>query len=159
MNSNQALKVVFLFILSYILLYSLGAVFGALTGFRDWGFTTNIFKLDYFYFLIPIPAFFFMFFLVDWIEQYFETKLTRNFIFPVFFVALALIAYYVAVFWFYCNLFSLAEESVCSANGSSAAMQYVSQTFVSSLLQSPYIIFVLAAVLGWLSKLLVERFE
>lgn len=185
MKKDTFLKVGFVFLASYAFLYVLGSL-SSLTGMHNWGFTLDLFRLDYLYFLIPIPGFFMMFLLIDWVEEFFSTRFTRTAWFGVFFLCLAVVAFYVAVFWYYCNgiTLNMGEQSACSANGASQTIQFLSakapnsnillnflsgvfQPFSSILmtnfsklfLESAYLVFVLAGILGWLAKLVYFRLE
>lgn len=182
MEKDLFLKVVFIFVASYVLLFVLGAL-SSFTGLRDWGFTLDFFRLDYFFFLIPIPGFFIMFFLIDWIEEFFETRFTRRPWFVVFFLLLGVLAFYIATFWYFCNLLSLNDATACSSTGANNTFQYLSSVvdhknaminflstalpgflssffssllktnFVKLFLESAYIVFLLAGVLGWGAKM------
>ncbi len=181
-------KILFIFLLSYVILYLLSA-FNDLTGFSGWGLTLDIFRIDYLYYLMPIPGFFIIFFLIDWIEDFFQTKFTRTPWFPVSFFVLGLIAFYIAIFWYFCNLLSINDASFCSPAGSSNTLNFLSAVvpsqnvlisflstslpgflsgFFSSLLstnfvkffiESAYIIFLLAGIFGWAAKLVYFKLE
>lgn len=189
MLSNNQLKIVFVFIVSYVVLFFLGAL-SNITGMHNWGGFSNIFRIDYMYYLLPIPGFFMMFFLIDWIEEFFETRFTRTIWFPLMLLVMSVIAFYIASFWLFCNLnnYSLSENSFCSANGAKYAAELLSapaQTnnavinflsglpgflsgffsgllstnFIKLFLESAFLVFVLAAVFGWLAKLIFFRLE
>ena len=180
MGYKNAGKLIFLFLLSYAVLFMLGA-FNQITGFGGWNFSADLSRLDFFYALPPISAFFFMYFLVGWIETYFETKFTRTVWFGFSLFILSIIAYYVSLFWFYCN--------ICSSEGANQTSQFLSQIvpiknvlinfltdfpiefigqffnsllstqFVALFLSNPYIIFVLGAIFGWASRLIILRLD
>jgi len=188
MENKNIGKLIFLFLISYVILFLL-SVFNSISGFGGWAVTADLSKIDYFYVLAPISGFFFMFFLVSWAEKYFETKFLRNPLFGVLFLFLSVVAYYVSLFWFYCNLFSLAQTSVCSSEGSAQTTNYLSSLvpnnnlianffsdlpidfiggffnsilrtqFMSLFLSGPYIIFILAALFGWVSRLILFKLE
>ena len=183
---KNAGKIFFLFLVSYAIIYML-SVFTGLTGFGGWNLSADISRIDYFFALAPIVGFFFMFFLVDWIEGYFDTKFTRTAWFAVLIIAMSVVAYYVAVFWLYCNLFSMQQVTFCSPLGASQTSSYLSsQTpnnnlianflsdlpidflgkifgsmlrtqFSASFFSSPYIVLVLGALFGWAARLLSDK--
>ena len=186
MEKDVFLKVAFIFVVSYLSLFFLGALSG-ITGLHDWGFTIDIFRLDYFYFLIPVPGFFMLFFLIDWIEEFFETRFTRSLWFPVFFFLLGVLAFYIATFWLFCNLLSLNDNTACSSAGANNTFQFLlavvdhknvfinflstalpgflssffssllKTNFVKLFLESAYIVFLLAGVFGWAAKMFYFR--
>ena len=159
-----------------------------ITGLRHWNFSSNIFTWDYSLFFLPIAGFFFMYLAIDWIESFFETKFLRSIFFPVFVIVISFVAFFVAVFWLDCNLISLntdpGTKSICTQKGADTTMQillqlqeqhnillktvvsilpstgpWLSSTFTNEYLQSPYFVFVLGALFGWGSKLILDRME
>lgn len=188
MKKQSFAKVLFLFLISYVLLFVL-SVFSSVSGFGGWNVSFDLSRIDYFYALAPVCGFFLMFFLIDWVEKYFDTRFTRSPWFGLMVFVLAVIAYYVALFWFYCNLFSLAQTSVCSPEGANQTYGFLARQvpvknmvldfligipvqavsgfftgllkteFVGSFLSSPYILFVLSVLFGWASKLFLGRLD
>ena len=159
-----------------------------ITGFRHWNFSSNIFTWDYSFFFLPIAGFFLMYLAIDWIESFFETKFLRSPFFLVFVILLSFAAFFVAVFWLDCNLVSLSTDpgtkSICTQNGANTTMQILSQhqeqrniflktissvlpftspwlstNFMNEYLQSPYFMFVLGAIFGWASRLILDKIE
>ncbi|GEM_PF-2029627 len=188
MDLNNSLKVMFIFLASYFFLFLL-SVFNSSTGFSGWNISSDLSRLGFFYILIPIPGFFIMFFLFDWIEEFFETRFTRTFWFPLLIFVLGVVAFYIAVFWYFCNILSLNEGSFCSANGSSQTFGYLSgiadtrnilinflsksmpgflsgffasllsTNFIATFLQSAYILFLLSLVFGWAGKMIYLKLQ
>lgn len=186
MLSPNQLKISFVFFVSYFVLFFLSSL-SNITGLRGWGPFGDIFRIDYFFYLIPIPGFFMIFLLIDWIEEFFESKFTRTIWFPLLFFVLGFIAFYIASFWYFCNIFSSSDASFCSSNGSTQTFSFLSANapsknivlnflsnglpfsgilspFLSSnivriFLESAFIVFLLAGILGWLSKLLYFKLE
>lgn len=142
MSYNRIVKVIFLFILTYAILYFLGQF----TDLHTWEFT-NFAKADYMFFLIPITGFFFMYLLIDWVEKYYNTTLTNNIAFPIIFVVVALIAYYVVLYWYWQNLAQLAGRDE------------VVFDYVPLLLDSVYLVFILSALGGWVTRIVLDRLE
>ncbi len=144
------IKLVFLFILVYAILYFLGQF----TDLHAWGKLgeINLAKMDYMFFLIPIPGFFFMYLLVDWVEKYYKTTLAHSIIFPIIFVVVSFIAYYVTLYWYWQNLAQL---------GGVTDPEFITQrmNYIPTLLDSAYLVFILAAIGGWVSKVLLDRLE
>ncbi|MBI4044897.1 MAG: hypothetical protein HY392_04260 [Candidatus Diapherotrites archaeon] len=186
MNRDNALKIGFVFIVSYVFLFVLSSL-SDLTGFRKWGLTTDIFRLDYMYALLPVAGFFFMFFLVDWIESFFETRFTRTPWFGVFVLVMGIVAFYIASFWFFCNVFGFSTNEACGQQGAKNTLEYLSANadtrnviigFLSGLpgvgpffgsflgtnffrlfLESAFVLFLLSAVFGWAARLIYFKLE
>jgi len=191
--TSRDLKLIVLFILSYLVLFFLAnwplmSNSQDITGLRHWNFSSNIFTWDYSLFFLPIAGFFLMYLAIDWIESYFETKFLRSIFFPVFVIVISFMAFFIAVFWLDCNLVSLntdpGTKSICTQKGAEATMQILSQhqdqrnillktissalpftapwlstIFMNEYLQSPYFVFVLGALFGWGSKLILDKIE
>jgi len=188
MENKNIGKLIFLFLISYAILFIL-SIFNSISGFGGWNVTLNLSKIDYFYVLAPVSGFFFMFLLVSWAEKYFETKFLRTPWFGALFFFLSVVAYYVSLFWFYCNLFSFNQTSICSSEGAAQTSSFLSNItpnnnlianllsdlpidfiggffnsilrtqFMSLFLSGPYIIFILGALFGWASRLLLFKLE
>lgn len=183
---KNAGKLVFLFLVSYAFLYFL-SINNQWTGFGSWNLSLDFSRIDYFFALAPVCGFFFMFLLFDWIEAYFETKLTRTPWFLALILSLSLVAYYVSLFWFYCNLFSYSQATFCSPQGSTQTLAFLAQQtpnnnivanflsdlpidflgkffgsflraqYFGSLLSSPYVVFILSVCFGWASRLFLGK--
>ena len=159
-----------------------------ITGLREWSFSSNIFMWDYSLFFLPIAGFFLMYLLIDWAESYFETKFMRSAWFPVFVIILSFVAFFLAVFWLECNLISMSTDpgtkSICTQKGAEATMglllqhanqnnillkttsslltftsPWLSSNFTNEFLRSPYFMFVLGALFGWASKLILDKMD
>ena len=159
-----------------------------ITGLRGWSFSMNLFMWDYSLFFMPIAGFFLMYLLVDWVESFFETKFMRSLWFPVFVLILSFTAFFVSVFWLECNLIAQSTapgtKSICTRNGATATMgvltqhanqpniilktfvsffqftdPWLSSNFTNEFLRSPYFVFVLGALFGWASKLILDKME
>ncbi|MDO8634378.1 MAG: hypothetical protein Q7K34_03760 [archaeon] len=186
MNRDNALKIGFVFIVSYVFLFVLSSV-NSWTGFTKWHATLDIFRLDYLFALMPVAGFFFMFFLIDWIEAFFETRFTRTPWFAVFVLVMGVVAFYIASFWFFCNVFGFSTNEACGQQGAKTTLEYLSSkvdtknvvvNFLSGLpgagpffgsflstsffrlfLESAFILFLLSAVFGWAARLLYFKLE
>ncbi len=132
-----------LFILSYALLYVLGMI----TPLHDWGFTWDLSRLDYMFFLMPFAGFFLMFFSIDWMDRLLEEDFAKSHYFALYFFASSLAAFYVAVYWFYGNV------SLLQGQGKSPAEFF---DFWPVLLDSAFLVFVFSALLGWVSYKAIE---
>ncbi|MFH1695518.1 MAG: hypothetical protein ABH850_03790 [Candidatus Micrarchaeota archaeon] len=166
MDKRDTVKLIFLFALTYIILYFLPAIVKPIESFfdffpyfnpikffptHDWGFTLNPSMLDYTFFLMPLIGFFFIYLLIDWINDYFETDFAKTIYFPLLFVVLSFIAFYVQLYWYYSNLASLA-----AAQG-----QIVSATdffeFWGVLRDSAFLVFIFSGLAGWISYRIMQK--
>lgn len=143
MQRDRILKLIFLFILTYVLLYFAGSM----TDLHYWGFSLDFSKFDYMFYLVPVVGFFSMYLLIEWADNYYQTKLSQNILFPVLFFVISIVAYYVVLYWYFQNFAQLQGRSE------------VTFDFVYLLLDSAYIYFVLAALAGWASRFILDRFE
>ena len=196
--TSRNLKLLVIFIISYLALFLLAnwQTIGNttdITGLKNWNFSPNILTWDYSLFLLPIAGFFLMYLLINWVEDYFETKFTRSIGFPVLILVLSFAAFFIAVFWLNCNLVSLAISACkdfgcwCSKDGAGATMgilmqqeaqrniilgmlspitgiipyigQLLSSRFMTLYLESPYFVFIVGAIFGLASKIIIDRTE
>ncbi|MBU0662805.1 hypothetical protein KJ891_05055 [Candidatus Micrarchaeota archaeon] len=140
MELNRALKVIFIFIATYVALY----VLSIFTPLGDWGTFKGILMFNYTYYLIPIPGFFLMYFLPPWYNKYFETNTANSPFFPLAFLAISIPAYYVSLFWYYKNVADLSGITEFNFD------------FVNIFLSSAYLVFVLAGLGGWAARAFVD---
>jgi len=139
MELNRILKVIFIFIITYVILHLLSLF----TPLGNWGTFKGIFQFSYMYYFLPIPGFFLMYFLPPWYNKYFETNAANSPIFPLAFLAISIPAYYVALFWYYKNVADLSGIAEFNFD------------FVEQLLSSAYLVFVLAGMGGWAARAFV----
>ncbi len=144
-NSNH-LKLAFLFLISYAALYFLGS-FSSVLGLplHNWQLPKDLTMIDYMYMLFPVVGFFGVYMLIDWIDQYYKTRFAHSPLFPAAFFLLGMAAYYVAIYWYNANIAQLA------------GMDKVEFDFIALFLDSVMLPFLLAGVLGWASKIAMER--
>ena len=125
--------------------------------------------------LLPIPGFFFMYYLVDWMEDYFKFSEAEKKWFPVIFWIVALLAYAVVLLWYFANLYTLSLDSNPQwrelgvtyshylfggklADGST--FNGINFNYWNHLKNSPYLVFCLSAFFGWVSrKFVIEIVE
>jgi len=128
-DTQTIAKVAVLFAISYIILYLSSAFF---------------YKWDSpMYFLPPVAGFFFAYFLVDWADDFLETKAAHEWYFPVLLVVLAFAAEFIALFWYY-NW------------GSFLGQGGITFDFLAKFKQSAFLPFFLSVVLGWLSHIIID---
>ncbi len=139
--TNQRMKVLFLFGLTYALLFALAVA----TPLRDWEYNGSLFRMDWLAFLLPLPVFFLMYLLVGWLDKYFGNKTGHSPWIPVLLFALGLMAWYVVLFWYYKNVADL---------GGAPTVQF---DFFGKLFDSHYPEFLLSAFGGWVARFIVDR--
>ena len=148
MNSRDLIKLAFLFILTYLILYFLPAITKAIvpeSALHEWGFTLNPSMLDYTFYLMPLIGFFFIYLLIDWINDFFKTEFASNIYFPLLFVVLSFLAFYVQLYWYYSNLATLA-----AAQGQTIAATEFFE-YWSVLRDSAFLVFIFSGLGGWIS--------
>jgi hypothetical protein len=189
----EFVRVLFLFAVSYILLFVLMAIsvpaHSALMALFDglnfilpifWPFQALV---DMFlplwqwgnspmYYLVPIPGFFLMYYLIDWMEGYFKFSETEKKFFPVVFWLLVISSYFLVLMWYFHNMYQLS----LSANPALVEQEITfwiymfggiikdgsfwvgSQfNFWYQLKNSAFLVFSLAAFLGWASRKFVTN--
>lgn len=123
------------------------------------------------YYLLPIPAFFLMYYGTDWIESYFELSEFEKKAFPYVFWIVAIISYYIVLMWYYFNIYqlTLASNAILQQEGISFFTYLYGGTirgevfsglqfdFWQKFTTSPFLVFALASFLGWyMRKFVVE---
>ncbi len=154
MNLRDTIKLIVLFAVSYILLYFLPAITKALSpemALHEWGFTLNPSMLDYTFFLMPFVGFFFIYFLIDWINDYFKSDFGYSVFFPLLFVVLSFMAFYVQLYWYFSNLASLAASQGRIINPGDLF------DFWSVLRNDAFLVFIFSGLTGWISYKVMQR--
>ena len=160
LDANKYVIAAFLFLVSYGILFPVGsansAIGSAVSGIPVLGIflpLPDFLKppISPMYLLMPFAGFFLMFFLVDWVNSFFKSRAGFSPLLPIAFFALALVALYVALFWYVGN-FSLLY-------GKPLTVEEANSLFTSRLKTSAYYLFVLAGILGWVSRAALDRIK
>ncbi len=156
LDANKYVIAAFLFFLSWGVLFALGSANQALSQAFSGTPILNIFlPIPQFhspmYLLMPVVGFFFMFFLVDWVNRFFKSRHGFSPLLPLLFFALAFIAFYIALFWYIGNYTLLA--------GRTLTLDEASRMFVGRFKASAYYLFVLSGLLGWVSRFALEKIK
>jgi len=186
MDSRDKIKLFFLFALTYIILFFLPALTNLISpdmALHDWfaqtqGFTFNVSLWDYTFILLPFVGFFFLYFLVDWVNEYFETKFASTVYFPLLFVVLSFMAFYVQLMWYYGNIVSLSIaqgqqlvlnipflfDSTCGPGAMSFYSTINNQTtlnvcYWNVLRNDAFLVFVFSGLAGLISNKVMKRFS
>ena len=108
-----------------------------------------------------------MYYLVDWMEEYFKFGEAEKKWFPVIFWVVALTAYAVVLLWYFANLYGLSldanpqwrETGVTYAHylfggklTDGSNFEGINFDYWDYLKKSQYLVFCLAAFLGWMSR-------
>ena len=119
------------------------------------------------FYLLPVPGFFLMYYLIDWMEDHFKFGETEKKYFPLVFWLLAIVSYFLVLMWYFHNMYQLSlsanpalvEQEVSfwiymfGGTLKDGAYWGGSQfNFWHYLKDSPFLVFVLAAFLGWISR-------
>jgi hypothetical protein len=149
------------FAVSYALLFFFGMISSTLKNFfsgipvinvftdlflpvLEWNLNKFPIQADYMLLLLPIAGFFFIYYLIDWANDFFKTSFASTGWFVLLFFVLSLIAFYI-------NL------SVYFGNISFLNNQEIPFDFFAIFRQSHFFYFVLAGVLGWASHKIVRQ--
>jgi len=156
MNSRDLIKIIALFAFTYIFLYFLAFIAKALSAdfaLHEWGFTLNPSMLDYTFYLMPFIGFFFIYFLIDWVNDYFKTSSASSVYFPLVFVVLSFLAFYVQLYWYYSNIASLAAAQGQIVNAADLF------DFWAALRDSAFLVFIFSGLAGWISYKIMQNFS
>lgn len=151
LSANQLVLGAFICLLSYIVLYFLSATRDAIGGQPNFFpiFSIPSLTTSPMFLAMPAMAFFMMFFIIGWINDYFETRHALHPLFPILFLALSLTAYFVALYWYLKN---------------GAILQGVELTFDKvdfwgHLTGSAFILFIWGGIFGWTARYTVEKIK
>lgn len=107
--------------------------------------TSLIYKFDSpMLFALPIIGFFMVCLICEFASGHYETNLKTNIYFPLLFVVLCFIAYWLQLYVYFGNISYLSGQSIPF-------------DFFGELRNSPFLVFVLAGLLGWLASLILEK--
>ncbi|HIH21057.1 MAG: hypothetical protein J4478_04145 [Candidatus Diapherotrites archaeon] len=170
-------KVAIAFAGSYILLFALQALLSGAGLLGSWE------NIPTFY-LLPIPGFFFAYLAVEHAAGFFETDFIKKPWFVIIFLIMALLAWHVALVFYTQNNISLSlqqnqqyldgEELQFSTNcklsklseGAERNLTWdsfrvshclIAEQYWQQLKTSAYLVFILSAILGWASSILIKK--
>jgi hypothetical protein len=109
----------------------------------QWNLSGFPFVADYMLLLMPFAGFFFIYFLIDWINEFFECKFAFTVLFPVLFFVLSLIAWHIVLIFYFGNI-SFLNNNV--------EIPFDSLAYFKN---SPFYVFVLSGLLGWSSRKII----
>ena len=156
LNTNKYVIAAFLFLFSYGILYVIGSAKDSI-----YPLVSEIPYVNFFlplpefnsllFILMPVAGFFFMFFLVDWINNFFQSNTGFSPIVPALFFGLSLLAFYIALFWYIGNYAQL--------QGGVLTIQDANVLFGTRFKHSGYYLFMLSGLFGWASRRILEEIK
>lgn len=154
LSTNKLVIACFACAISYAVLFALSAAkasIGPATSFFPIFSVPSLLESPMF-FIMPLFAFFVMFFLIDQVKQGLEIKLPFGWlclaIFAVFFV-LALSAYYIALYWYLANYAQLS--------GVEMTLEMVD--FWGKLTNSAFLLFIWGGIFGIITRYAIEKIK
>jgi hypothetical protein len=119
------------------------------------------------FYLLPVPGFFLMYYLIDWMEDYFKFTENEKKYFPAVFWVLGVLAYFLVLIWYFHNMYQLS----LSANPSLSEQEVNFWVYMFGgtlkdgshwqgsginlwhyFRDSPFLVFMLGAFLAWVSR-------
>jgi len=142
---SKALKVLFIFLLSYFVMY----ILSIMSPLNDMNFFAGFDKLDYSLLLLPIVGFFFIYLLIPWLKEELGFGDIFVYAFPITFFIGGYFAFFVAINWYFGNQAVLAGVDISAFN----------LDIFDMFLKSEYIFFIIGGIFGWAAKVLIDYFE
>ncbi len=158
-----------LLVVSYVFLYLLYASLSFLPKWDGYGqsffsgkpFDGYVF-VDPLLWLIPLIGFLFAWVSISWYLRHFKDEQILSVPFALGFVIISYVTFFIALFgYFWNNAFLTAMVQGKPSPGFYSfgpTWAFVSSHFVEQLLPSPYFLFVLSALLGWVSYVLIHSY-
>jgi len=108
-------------------------------------FFTHLQLLDWMIYVMPLAGFFFIYLSIDWIDSYFETKLSHSIALPIILAVFSLLGFWLAAYIYFQNIYSLQGS------------KEVLFDFWGLYKSNGFYYFPLAGILGWLSHLAMHK--
>jgi len=183
-STNQWIIVGFLFVLFFILLKALNVASGMVNSIPFLNVWLSLFftvpdpLYSPMFFVMPIAGFFFIFFIIDWANRYFNTKHALNPIFILLFFFLCFFAFYVALFWYNNNYAEMANQKllICVSDnigGPFATCNDITNSLIEQgkfnefmivdfwqrLHGNAFMLFAWAGVFGWVTRFAIGKIK
>jgi hypothetical protein len=157
-----------LFALAYILLYLIYVSFDFLPKWDAYGYSilhgsplAGYLFVDPLFLGIPFVGFGLMFIAIRWALHTFKDEQILSVPFALGFVILSYVAYFMAMVMYYWNnaylSFQMQGQPSPLMGSLGFTVDFVVKNFLEQLLQSPFFLFVLSALAGWVVFVLVHR--
>lgn len=168
MHSRHVKYLVF-FLVSYIFLYFLYASVDFLPKWDAYGVSIlrgipleGFLFIDPLFLGIPVVGFVVMILALNAYRHHFKDEFVLSIPFALLFVVGSYVSFFVALMGYYWNnayLVAIAQGTASAGLTSfGPALTFVMNNFLDQLLASPFFAFVLAALLGWLSYVIIFRY-
>ncbi len=168
-HPSTPVKWAILFVASYVLLYLTYAFLNFLPKWDAYGYAwlagqplQGYLFVDPLFLFIPLIGFSFMVLTLDAGRKHFNSEFVFSVLFALGFTVLSYAAFYVALVVYYWNnayLNSLAQGKPDTSFATlSFTMDFAFKNFWDFLLQSPFFVLILSALLGWASFVIVHKF-
>ena len=169
MIHSRRLKGAILLLISYVFLYLFYAVMDFLPKWDGYGPAilsgkplSGYLFVDPLFLFIPLIGFVFMWLSLSWYLRHFRDSQVLSVVFPLSFVLISYAAFFVALLGFYWNNAFLSALVRGQANPGwvsfGPAFSFVATNFLDMLIQSPFFLFVISGLLGWVSYVFVHTF-
>jgi hypothetical protein len=112
-----------------------------------------IMRVSMMHLLLPALGFLIIFLGTDWLGNFFETKHNKTIAFPIIFIIFCLGAFFVSLYWM------ATETAVLNGVQMNQVIPDFWQYFWSELRTSAFYLFLLGGLLGWISKILLEKIK
>ncbi len=169
MRPSRFVKALLFFVVGYVLLYLIYATQSFLPKWDGYG--SAIFSgqplsgylfVDPLFLFIPFIGFAFMWLSISWFLRHFKDEQVLSIPFALVFLIGSYIAFFVALigyFWNNAYLVALSQGSPSPAATSFGfTWEYAFANYVTHLLNSPFFLFVLAGLWGWVSYVLIHQY-
>lgn len=169
MNQSRLFKTIVFFVVGYVLLYLIYATQAYLPKWDGYG--SAIFSgqplsgylfVDPLFLFIPIVGFSLVWLSISWFLRHFKDEQVLSIPFALAFLIGSYVAFFVALIGYYWNnayLVTIAQGDPSPAAASFGfTWQYVFTNYVTLLLASPFFLFILSGLWGWIAYVLIHQF-
>jgi hypothetical protein len=167
--SNRVKKAILFFLVSFVLLYFFYATQDFLPKWDGYGYQilkgqplSGYLFVDPLFMFIPLVGFAFMWVALSWYLRRFKDEQILSIPFALVFVVASYTSFFIAIvgyFWNNAFLVAVARgDPSPGLNSFGITWSFAWENFMDLLLKSPFFLFVLSAVLGWLSYILIHKY-
>ncbi len=166
---SKTIKALGLFVLSYVLLYFAYVWLDFLPKWDGYGSTIlhgqklqGYLFVDPLFLFLPFVGFSLMWLALSGYSRHFKDDFLLSIPFALVFVVVSYLAYFVALigyFWNNAYLVALAQgKSDAGFSSFGITFNFAVENFMDQLLKSPFFVFVLSALLGWVSFVIIHKY-
>ncbi|MDP2667071.1 MAG: hypothetical protein Q8P05_06240 [Candidatus Diapherotrites archaeon] len=165
----RPMKIGIFLVLTYVILYLVYLVFDFLPKWDAYGHSLfqgvplqGYLFVDPLFWGIPLIGFIFVWLGMEWYALHFKDDFVLSIPFALMWVVLGYVAWFFSMVGYYWNnafLVALNKGDAYPGIVSlSPTIDFVMQNFLDFLLKSPFFLFVLAGLLGWVSFVIIHRY-